>query len=165
MKEALDYLDKETRQYRKKTFVSLDVLEKIQNCQKDDGEKKGTKDQVKKTSLKKKKSAHLKLKFPKTSLIVDEVQMSDREKEIQDILWTLHVDKVSEQWSVVTKENCHRCIYDCPSQRDHDICCSPSYEDILDQCLEKAIAKVDVNNLSLELKNALKEVIPPDSGF
>jgi len=160
MKEALDYLDKETRQYRKKTFVSLDVLEKIQNRQKEN------KDQVKKTvSLKKKKSAHLKLKIPKASLIVDEVQMSDREKEIQDILWTLYVDKVSEQLSVVMKENCHGCINDCPSQRDHDICCNPSYEDILDQCLEKAISKVDVNQLSLEFRNALKKVTPPVSGF
>ena len=67
MKEALDYLERETRNYRKKTLVSIDVLETIQNRQKDDV-KKETKDQVKRTvNFKLKKPAHLKLKIPKTS--------------------------------------------------------------------------------------------------
>lgn len=165
MGEALDYLEKETRNYRKKTFVSLDVFQKIQNRQKDDG-KKESKEQVKKTaSFKKKKPAHLKLKIPMTSLTFVEVEMSDREKEIQEILWTLYVDKVSEQLSIVIKENCHGCIYDCPSQRDHDICCNPSYEEMLDQCLEKAISKVDINQLKSEFRKALKAVKPSVSGF
>ena len=165
MEEALEYLEKETKDYRKKTFVSLDVAEKIRDCLKDD-KKKESKEQVKKTTnFKKKKPTHLKLKIPEVSLIVDEVQMSDREKEIQGILWTLYVDKVSEQLSVVMKENCHGCIYDCPSQRDHDICCNPSYEEILDRCLEKAISKVDINQLMIEFRKALKVVTPPVSGF
>jgi len=165
MEEALDYLEKETRNYRKKTFVSLDVFEKIQNRQKDD-KKKENKEQVKKTaSFKKKKPAHLKLKIPKASLTFAEVEMSDREKEIHEILWTLYVDNVSEQLSVVIKENCHGCINDCPSQRDHDICCNPSYEEILDQCLDKAIEKVDINQLKSKFREALKVVTPAVSGF
>ena len=165
MKEALDFIEKETKNYRKKTMVSLDVPETIQNRQKDDA-KKETKEKVKRTvNFKLKKPAHLKLKIPKASFIVDEVQMSDREKEIQEIIWNLYVDKVSEQLSKVIKENCHGCIYDCPSQRDHDICCNPSYEEVLDEYLENATSKVDVNQLSLEFRKALKDVTPPVSGF
>lgn len=165
MKEALDYIEKETRKYRKKTMVNLDVLKTIQKPKKDD-EKKETKEQPKRTvNFKKKKPvSHLKFQIPKASLIVDEVQMSDREKEIQEILWTLYVDKVSEQLSIVIKETCHACIYDCPSQRDHDICCNPSYEEVLNRCLENAISKVDVNQLSLEFRRALKDVTPPVGG-
>ena len=165
MKEALNYLERETRNYRKKTMVSLDVPETIQNRQKD-VEKKETKEQVKRTvNFKKKNAAHLKLKIPKALLIIDEVQMSDREKEIQEVLWNLYVDKVSEQLAKVIKENCHGCIYDCSSQLDHDICCNPSYEEVLDEYLEIAISKVDVNQLSLEFRKALKDVTPPVSGF
>ena len=96
MKEALDFIEKETKNYRKKTVVSLDVPETIQNLQKDNA-KKETEEKVKRTvNFKLKKPAHLKLKIPKASFIVDEVQMSDREKEIQEILWNLYVDKVKK---------------------------------------------------------------------
>ena len=72
---------------------------------------------------------------------------------------------MSEQLSRVIKENCYGCIYDCPSQHDHDICCNPSFEEVLDQCLEEAISKVDVNQLLVEFRKSLNDVTPPVSGL
>ena len=176
MEEAMQYLnvfakkllaDRRESKGLAKTIQAREPLEKPNRKRSKRGAEKST-GQVKarkRLSFKNKKPAHLKLEIPMESIIVDEVQKSARETQIEDILWTIYVKTVEKQLFKTIKENCFGCVHDCPSQRDHDLCFNPSYAEVLDLYLENVVSKVDMDQVSVEFRTALNDVKPPVCGL
>ena len=94
-----------------------------------------------------KKPSHLKLKIKPQKILCDEVEMKEKEKEVEEKLFNIYAEEVQEQLALLIKEKCFGCVFDKPSQKDHDVCCGTPYTEVVEQYLGEIISKVNMDKV------------------
>ena len=97
----------------------------------------------------------LKLAFPSEQVDPPEMPKSQREQELLTVIWNLVVDHVNSHMQVIIKEKCFGCQFDRPSQREHDFCCMMSEREVVEQCLDDCLERLDWKTIQSEFLNSV----------
>jgi len=98
----------------------LNVMNKRKlNAEQDEEEKDEEEDDDKRETNPKKK---LRLEIPTPTAEPENLPPpGETDRAMKKVLHAMFVEEAAKRWEEVVKENCFGCIYDCPSQRDHDL--------------------------------------------
>ena len=80
-------------------------------------------------------------------------------KEFEERLLQKHCQELIDEIHRVQRTLCYGCQYDCPGQRDHDVCLA-DWEEKVDQCFDTAYENIPLEPLFDEVKNELKRKFP-----
>ena len=90
--------------------------------------------------------------------------MTEREKCLEDNLFSLYAREAAKRLSELRTKHCYGCTYDRPSQKDHDLCMAMHETDV-DYYIDLAFSKVNGAKIIQYWHETLKNISPPLSGL
>ena len=97
----------------------------------------------------------LKLSLPSEHTDPPEMPPSEREQELLAVLWNLVFNHAFSALCSIRKEKCYGCQFDRLSQRDHDFCLMMSDREVVEECLEELLKRLDWKTIQFEFLNSV----------